>query len=460
MTCSGKRRPAPIDIQACYAEIEDEDTYSLQSLDDARLPSLAQFQMSPIQSHVTKERWLYITAAITLFFLLGLILLEFRDSQESAILRPLSDYVLVHPSCEGHESTFDWEFGERDGKLTVNGQYPGPLIEVNVGDKINVVVRNRMAVPTSLHFYGARMDNKEDGTPFVTQKPIYPGESFTYSFVATERGTFLWGSTTDVQRLDGLAGALVVHADCKRAMRELVLVVSEVYTQPASELLEKYLGGALEQPMPTGISISGHLLAEVTPAKNIQRYRVVHAGAIPITMVSDSHDALEPGSIRSLTAKRLRWTFKTATKRPSPMHLGKSVKPDYTLNLAIERRNGHARHTVNNVSYVAANYVLLEKPLDSPAGLGTSYSSDILTLTHERTGNVSLLIVNQTPTLQPLYFHGHRTIIAGQVCRQVEVASRSSVLVHIEGHAPGIWAVESLDSWSQASGLTFLIHTT
>ena len=53
----------------------------------------------------------------------------------------------------------------------------------------------------------------------ITQCPIIPSTSFTYTFETSEPGTFFWHSHSGVQRADGLAGPLIVrdrsdpHAD-------------------------------------------------------------------------------------------------------------------------------------------------------------------------------------------------------------------------------------------------------
>src|SRR5437016_14349839 len=52
-----------------------------------------------------------------------------------------------------------------------------------------------------------------DGVPGLTQKPIHPGESFTYEFTPPEAGTFWYHPHADtLQQLGrGLAGALIVE---------------------------------------------------------------------------------------------------------------------------------------------------------------------------------------------------------------------------------------------------------
>ncbi|KZS93824.1 hypothetical protein SISNIDRAFT_410823 [Sistotremastrum niveocremeum HHB9708] len=100
--------------------------------------------------------------------------------------------------------------------LTVNGQFPGPTIELRSGDTLNLRVTNELPEETTaIHFHGIRLvgANSMDGTPGLTQCPITRGSHFWYNFTISEEqsGTFWWHSHSATQRADGLYGAFVVH---------------------------------------------------------------------------------------------------------------------------------------------------------------------------------------------------------------------------------------------------------
>ena len=83
---------------------------------------------------------------------------------------------------------FDWElepgvFVEGWG---YNGQIPGPVIQVDVGDEVEVIVDNELPMGTDVHWHGVRVPNDQDGVAPLTQDLIQAGESFTYRFTATE----------------------------------------------------------------------------------------------------------------------------------------------------------------------------------------------------------------------------------------------------------------------------------
>ena len=68
-------------------------------------------------------------------------------------------------------------------------RWPGPTIRVNQGDKVRAIFTNNLKETTGVHFHGVEFDDFfQDGVPFVTQKPIAPGETYTYEFTAEPAG--------------------------------------------------------------------------------------------------------------------------------------------------------------------------------------------------------------------------------------------------------------------------------
>ncbi len=82
----------------------------------------------------------------------------------------------------------DWEV--EPGKVveawTFNGMVPAPMIDVEVGDLVEVRVQNDLPLATDVHWHGTLNDNANDGVAPFTQDLIEPGESFTYT-ISTER---------------------------------------------------------------------------------------------------------------------------------------------------------------------------------------------------------------------------------------------------------------------------------
>lgn len=115
---------------------------------------------------------------------------------------------------------------------TYNGTVPGPLIRVNEGDKIRVILKNELPEATSIHWHGIPVPNNQDGVaePAVTQKPIMPGETYTYEFVAKPAGTFMYHShvQTDRQIPIGLSAPLIIDPPGKKTYdKDFVVMLNE-----------------------------------------------------------------------------------------------------------------------------------------------------------------------------------------------------------------------------------------
>src|SRR5262245_3014029 len=53
-----------------------------------------------------------------------------------------------------------------------DGRVPGPEIRVRQGERLRVLVENRLDEETTVHWHGIRLPNAMDGVPHLTQKPI------------------------------------------------------------------------------------------------------------------------------------------------------------------------------------------------------------------------------------------------------------------------------------------------
>lgn len=66
---------------------------------------------------------------------------------------------------------------------------------------------------TGIHFHGIRQNytNQMDGVPSITQCPIAPGDSFTYTWRATQYGSSWYHSHFSVQAWDGVFGGILIN---------------------------------------------------------------------------------------------------------------------------------------------------------------------------------------------------------------------------------------------------------
>nr|CDP29442.1 Putative laccase precursor [Podospora anserina S mat+] len=128
--------------------------------------------------------------------------------------------------------------------MLVNGQFPGPTITGNWGDRINVtVVNNLVSNGTSIHFHGIHQKNtnNNDGVSGVTECPIAPGRSKTYSFIATQYGTAWYHSHFSAQYGNGVLGAIRINGPASSNYDDDLgpLVISDWYYGSAFALAHR-----------------------------------------------------------------------------------------------------------------------------------------------------------------------------------------------------------------------------
>ncbi|MGI9435719.1 MAG: multicopper oxidase family protein [Geminicoccaceae bacterium] len=111
-----------------------------------------------------------------------------------------------------------------------NGDVPGPTIRTIQGDRLRVVVTNKLPEPTTVHWHGLCVANEMDGVPYLSQPPIEPGETFIYEFDLKDAGTYWYhphfNSAEQTER--GLYGALIVEElDPPEVDREVIWILDD-----------------------------------------------------------------------------------------------------------------------------------------------------------------------------------------------------------------------------------------
>ncbi|KAF2768817.1 hypothetical protein EJ03DRAFT_383088 [Teratosphaeria nubilosa] len=132
-----------------------------------------------------------------------------------------SDTDFTFPST-GVTRYYDWTItngtaapdGFERPVFLVNGQYPGPTLFADWGDTVSVTVHNQLQDNgTTAHWHGVRQfqQNPYDGVPGVSECPLAPGESTTYTFHVTQHGTSWWHTHLSTQWGDGIWGPIVFY---------------------------------------------------------------------------------------------------------------------------------------------------------------------------------------------------------------------------------------------------------
>jgi len=186
-------------------------------------------------------------------------------------------------SVELQAREIDWTFapGRSIRAFAYNGLVPGPTIQANVGDTVEVRLRNSLPQPTTIHWHGVRVPAEMDGTEAV-QPPVGPGESFEYRFVVPDAGTYWYHShTNETEQLErGLYGALIVRDPNEPAVdAERILHLDDLKLDPDGDVApfgdEHELHAGREGDVRL---VNGRQEPELEiPAGTIERWRVIDA---------------------------------------------------------------------------------------------------------------------------------------------------------------------------------------
>jgi FtsP/CotA-like multicopper oxidase with cupredoxin domain len=197
--------------------------------------------------------------------------------------QPEPGRAVVHVQLEAQE--FDWEFipGRATRAWGFNAQVPGPTIEVETGDVLEIRLANHLSEPTAVHWHGLRVPAAMDGTGMV-QRPVPPGETFTYRFKLPDAGTFWYhphvNETVQLER--GLYGAIVVRGRNEPKLdAERVLVLDDVQLDRHHQI--KPPGGWIESHDGREGSIrlvNGRQEPEIAIAGGqVERWRIINAAS-------------------------------------------------------------------------------------------------------------------------------------------------------------------------------------
>lgn len=94
-----------------------------------------------------------------------------------------------------------------------NGSTPGPTIEAVEGDRVRILVTNRLKEHTTIHWHGILLPSGMDGVGGLNQPQIKPGETFAYEFTLKQHGTHMYHPHADemTQMAVGMMGMFIIH---------------------------------------------------------------------------------------------------------------------------------------------------------------------------------------------------------------------------------------------------------
>lgn len=257
----------------------------------------------------------FFPALLSFSFLPSTLSFAPRPSRNAGFVERIDPLALSqswNSKSRAQERFFEWNvtrgLHSADGVLRetylVNGVFPGPAIEANEGDTLLVRLRNTITPAhtksnnspgsvsepdedegesglslssaqflevhppgtedkLSIHWHGLSMRDSVgmDGSSGLTQCGVTPGKEITYRFRLSREdvGTHWWHSHIGTQRVDGLWGALIVHARNKWDQTALSAWKAKEAKSPAAKSgAAAAIRGKLDWSMEMVVAVGDH----------------------------------------------------------------------------------------------------------------------------------------------------------------------------------------------------------
>ncbi|WP_185097463.1 multicopper oxidase domain-containing protein [Chryseobacterium sp. FH2] len=101
--------------------------------------------------------------------------------------------------------------GKNRRAIAVNGKLQAPTLYFTEGDTAEIYLHNMLKENTGFHWHGVIVPNEHDGVPYLTTKPVKPGETHLYKFAISQNGTYWYHSHDGLQEQIGMNGILVFN---------------------------------------------------------------------------------------------------------------------------------------------------------------------------------------------------------------------------------------------------------
>ena len=260
-----------------------------------------------------------------------------------------------------------------------NETVPGQELRFRQGDRLMVEVENRLQQETTVHWHGIRLPNDMDGVPHLTQKPIGPGQTFTYAFDLPDAGTYWYHphmmSAEQVGR--GLYGALIVEErEPIKIDREVTWVLDDWRLDENSQIDDGFgnmmdashagrIGNTItingRAPAPFSVQRGERIRLRLINTANARIFGLEFAGHTPTVIAYDGQpvDPHRPASGRIVIGPAMRIDVVIDM-------MGKSGDR-FTITDSFYRRM-----TYSLVDIVYGSETVRDRPLDAPVALAAN----------------------------------------------------------------------------------------
>jgi FtsP/CotA-like multicopper oxidase with cupredoxin domain len=363
--------------------------------------------------------------------------------------------------------------GQKVQGYTLNGTSPGPLIEAEVGQLVEVRVHNsNVTEGIALHWHGVDVPNAEDGVAGITQNAVMPGQDHVYRWVAPHAGTFWYHShqVSHEQVAGGLLAPLVIHPARRDpgvrdpGVRDVVAV---------EHLYDAY---------PT---MNGHVGVQSITTKPGQRVRIrlintdngpsIAWASVPYRVAAtDGYDVVRPTEVSGRgisipaggrvdllvtvpsdgSGVRVRLAESALVLGPKGAHAPKPAEPTRLLDLMHYGSPGSVPFEASKPDR-RFTYSIGRRPgfLNGKPGLWWSVNGKLppnMPMFMVRKGDVvQLKISNHSGDVHPMHLHGHHAVVVSRDGKPVtgspwwfdslDVPNGHEFVIAFLADNPGIW---------------------
>jgi FtsP/CotA-like multicopper oxidase with cupredoxin domain len=188
------------------------------------------------------------------FFLINIFFLLTLSSAEDALVPYTFEisYITASP------------LGVPQQVIAINGEFPGPTINVTTNNNVAVNVHNKLDENLLIHWCGVqqRRSSWQDGV-LGTNCPIPPKWNWTYQFqVKDQIGSFFYFPSLNFQRAAGGFGGFIINnrpvisVPFDTPQGDIVVFIGDWYTRNHTDL-RKDLDDGKDLGMPNGVLING-----------------------------------------------------------------------------------------------------------------------------------------------------------------------------------------------------------
>ncbi len=144
-------------------------------------------------------------------------------------------------------------------------------LSLTVNQPFDVLLENKLSVPTAIHWHGLHPPNNQDGVPGLTQPVIAPNGNYQYNFPVQPSGTHWMHSHEGLQEAFLLSAPLIIHnpSDERADEQEIILFLGDFSFTSPTEIFAK-----LRKPQAMAMqgSMAGGKMAMAKPDGNDVNY--------------------------------------------------------------------------------------------------------------------------------------------------------------------------------------------